>query len=83
MWVGYWELNPGPLEEHPVLSTTEPSFQPQNLILYVKINKHIHFISTQIRFFSLINGKIVCMPKNGFEIFSDLLSSNVWCEYLL
>ena len=26
-----WELNPGPLEEHPVLLTTEPSLQPEGL----------------------------------------------------
>ncbi|KAM7331642.1 hypothetical protein ACRRTK_008350 [Alexandromys fortis] len=24
---GYWVLSPGPLEEHPVLLTTEPSLQ--------------------------------------------------------
>jgi hypothetical protein len=28
---GCWELNPGPLEEQPVLSTAEPSLQPQAL----------------------------------------------------
>jgi hypothetical protein len=26
---GCWELNPGPLEEQPVLLTTEPSLQPE------------------------------------------------------
>jgi hypothetical protein len=26
---GYQEWNPGPLDEHPVLPTTEPSLQPQ------------------------------------------------------
>ena len=26
---GCWELNPGPMEEQPVLLTTEPSLQPQ------------------------------------------------------
>jgi hypothetical protein len=26
---GCWELNPVPLEEQPVLSTTKPSLQPQ------------------------------------------------------
>ena len=30
---GYWELNPGPLEEQPVLLTTEPSPQPEYTIL--------------------------------------------------
>jgi len=25
---GFWELNSGPLEEQPVLLTTEPSLQP-------------------------------------------------------
>jgi hypothetical protein len=25
---GYWDLNPGPLEEQPVLLTAEPSLQP-------------------------------------------------------
>jgi len=28
MSCGCWELNPGPLEEQPVLITTEPSLQP-------------------------------------------------------
>ena len=28
---GYRELNPGPLEDQPVLSTTELSFQPKPL----------------------------------------------------
>jgi hypothetical protein len=28
---GYWELNSGPLEEQSVLSTAEPSLQPQHL----------------------------------------------------
>ena len=27
---GCWKLNPGPLEEQPVLLTTEPSLQPLN-----------------------------------------------------
>ena len=27
---GYWELDPGPLEEQPMLLTTEPSLQPLN-----------------------------------------------------
>ena len=26
---GFWRLNPGPLKESNVLSTTEPSLQPQ------------------------------------------------------
>ena len=30
---GCWELNSGPLEEQPVLLTTEPSLQPQILVL--------------------------------------------------
>ena len=30
---GCWELNPGPLEEQPVLLTNEPSLQPQNQLL--------------------------------------------------
>ena len=30
---GCWELNPGPLEEQSVLSTTEPSLQPLALLL--------------------------------------------------
>ena len=29
---GCWELNPGPLEEQPVLLTTEPSLQPLSLV---------------------------------------------------
>ena len=27
-----WELNPGPLEEQPVLLTAEPSLQPYNWV---------------------------------------------------
>jgi hypothetical protein len=31
-----WELNPGPLQEQPVLLTTEPSFQlPKSVLLVV------------------------------------------------
>jgi hypothetical protein len=30
---GCWELNSGPLEEQPVLLTTEPSFQPHKIHL--------------------------------------------------
>jgi hypothetical protein len=26
---GYWELNPGPLQEQPVLLTSEPPLQPK------------------------------------------------------
>jgi hypothetical protein len=29
--VGDWELNPGPLEEQPVLLTPEPYFQSQKI----------------------------------------------------
>lgn len=30
-----WEVNPGPLEEHPVLLTSKPSLQPLALILFL------------------------------------------------
>jgi hypothetical protein len=30
---GCWELNSGPLDEQPVLLTTEPSLQPKQLVL--------------------------------------------------
>ena len=30
---GFWDLNLGPLEEQPVLLTTEPSLQPRQYIL--------------------------------------------------
>ena len=37
---GCWELNSGPLEEHSVLLTTEPSLQPpQNIFELKKIKK--------------------------------------------
>ncbi|EGW01477.1 E3 ubiquitin-protein ligase NEDD4 [Cricetulus griseus] len=29
---GCWELNPGPLEEQPVLLTSEPSLQPHYVL---------------------------------------------------
>ena len=32
---GCWELNSGPLEEQPVLLTTEPSPQPRELSIYI------------------------------------------------
>lgn len=32
---GSWEPNPGPLEEHPVLLTGEPSLQSESLILSI------------------------------------------------
>jgi hypothetical protein len=28
---GCWELNPGPLEKHPVLLITEPSLHPSDI----------------------------------------------------
>ena len=31
---GCWELNSGPLEEQPVLLTTEPSLQPQKSVFF-------------------------------------------------
>jgi hypothetical protein len=34
---GCWELNSGPLEEQPVLLTTEPSLQPQHCVFNVTI----------------------------------------------
>ena len=34
---GYWELNPGPLEEQPVLLTSEQSLQPPSLGLYFHV----------------------------------------------
>lgn len=30
---GCWELKPGPLEEQPLLLTTEPSLQPANSLV--------------------------------------------------
>jgi hypothetical protein len=31
---GFWELNPGPLEEQPRLLTTQPSLQPRAVCLF-------------------------------------------------
>jgi hypothetical protein len=39
---GYWELNPGPLQEQQMLLNAEPFLQPQGLVLIIK--------STQSRF---------------------------------
>jgi hypothetical protein len=36
---GCWKLNPGPLEEQPVLLTAKPSLQPQDLIYLKKLSK--------------------------------------------
>ena len=33
------DSNPGPLEEHPLLSITEPSLQPSKLLLTIDGNK--------------------------------------------
>lgn len=46
-----WEVNPGPLEEHPVLLTSKPSLQPlaliiiflNNLILWKNKINYLHF----------------------------------------
>jgi hypothetical protein len=35
---GCWELNSEPLEEQSTLLTIEPSLQPENFIVKVKIN---------------------------------------------
>jgi hypothetical protein len=35
--VGYWLLNSGPLEEQPVLLTTEPSCQPHLCMFYLNV----------------------------------------------
>jgi hypothetical protein len=37
---GCWELNPGPLEEQPVLLTTEPSLQFHVLCFNFSIKEH-------------------------------------------
>jgi hypothetical protein len=37
---GCWELNPGPLEEQPVLVTTEPSLQ----LLFLHISTYLLFL---------------------------------------
>lgn len=43
---GFWELNPVPLEEHPLLISAEPSPQPPNLplkmykYLFLGVNSH-------------------------------------------
>jgi hypothetical protein len=34
-WCGHWDLNSGPLKEHPVLLTAEPSLQPQDKCFHV------------------------------------------------
>jgi hypothetical protein len=44
---GCWKLNSGPLEEHPVLLTTEPSLQPHRVCLFVL------FLETQIDYAAL------------------------------
>ena len=36
---GFWELNPGPLEGHRVLLTTEPSLQPNPIPWRLKQSK--------------------------------------------
>ncbi|XP_052570146.1 L-seryl-tRNA(Sec) kinase isoform X2 [Peromyscus californicus insignis] len=38
---GFWELNSGPLEEQPVLLTTEPSPQPSIIFLYMETSIRI------------------------------------------
>jgi hypothetical protein len=40
---GYWELNPGSVEEHPVLLTTEPSLQPPPVHFLVMISFPLPF----------------------------------------
>lgn len=48
----YWQLNLGPLEEHPVFLTHEPFLQPQVFVLlfiFTMLSKHIHFSSTDVK----------------------------------
>ena len=33
-----WELNPDPLEEQPVILTTEPSLQPPNMFCFFSLD---------------------------------------------
>jgi hypothetical protein len=52
---GYWGLNPGPLEEQPVLLTTEPSLQPPRSInilnaIFRRSLKHLRTIYLLINF---------------------------------
>jgi hypothetical protein len=44
---GCWELNSGPLKEQPVLSTTEPSFQPTQILFLTMIMPINYHGSTQ------------------------------------
>ena len=48
MFRGSWELNLGPLEDQPVLLTTEPSFQPREVyFLRIKSSSSLHWKTWQ------------------------------------
>ena len=48
---GSWELNPGPVEEQPVLLTTGPSLQPQVLLLKGVFERKLEIVFYNMYFY--------------------------------
>jgi hypothetical protein len=60
---GCWELNPGPLEEQPVLLSSEPSLQPKVLIfINALVSRCCHKITTVCLFIL-----VVCATMLGVD----------------
>ena len=65
---GFWELNPSPLEEQPVLLTAEPSLQPSILSFKSENNFFLLFLFLFVCFCFFQDKSFLCVALAVLEI---------------